>query len=343
MKIFVPEKEYSPLITDETDRIRNFNKYNANRDDISFVHNPEEADIIVIFEKWTFNRVKTYIDELYACSLVMDFPNKVFTMNDDDFPCGFLPGLYISLRPKTYNPLRHRTCCYAGTINEFIDEYYKEAFSTKPSLLFSFRGNIDNHPVRRRILMKYSNRSDSKMTAINLFHHEYTAEQKKQYIQEILNSYFVLCPGGFSPSSYRLYEVMALARCPVIISDSWIPIEGIAWDKCSIKVRESQIRLIPKVLQERKEDAIRLGLNARKVWEDNFSEESRFQRYMDYIIDIYSGRYKDYDEGKHQKQWKSRRSFSKNGWTFEQRIAGKIKRLSERIIWKIERTVMKYR
>jgi len=59
------------------------------------------------------------------------------------------------------------------------------------------------------------------------------------YYQSIIDSKFVLCPRGGSPSSVRIFETLAAGRIPVIISDDLIlPLPDIGWDKFSIRVPE---------------------------------------------------------------------------------------------------------
>jgi hypothetical protein len=92
----------------------------------------------------------------------------------------------------------------------------------------------------------------------------------------LANSKFVLAPRGLGTSTWRLFEAMRMARCPVIISDAWVPPEGINWDSCSIRLRESDVAELPTILEARESDAAQLGQNALYEWQRCFSMEGAF-------------------------------------------------------------------
>ena len=82
--------------------------------------------------------------------------------------------------------------------------------------------------------------------------HNHSAEEKREYVQDILLSKFVLCPRGWSPATYRLFEVMELGRCPVIISDDWVPIDGVPWQDCCLVIRQKDVASCANILGEQK-------------------------------------------------------------------------------------------
>jgi hypothetical protein len=161
--------------------------------------------------------------------------------------------------------------------------------------------------------------------------HQHTDAQKVRYVEQILNSSFALCPRGWSPTTYRLFEVMALGRCPVIISDEWVPIEGIEWQECSVRIAESDIRRIPDLLSGRSADAERLGANARKVWEEFFSIERRNRFYLNAIVDLYekSREKAPTSFSDWYRQWNSWGFYWSNGWTIPQRARSKLDKMIE--------------
>jgi len=67
---------------------------------------------------------------------------------------------------------------------------------------------------------------------------------------------------------------LRLGVAPVIVSDDWTPPDGIDWEKCSIRVEESQIARIPEILEELKPHARAIGLQARKEYEKHFSPQA---------------------------------------------------------------------
>ena len=49
----------------------------------------------------------------------------------------------------------------------------------------------------------------------------FTDEQFNSYKDLISESYFSLCPRGYGPTSFRLYESISLGTVPIYISDDF--------------------------------------------------------------------------------------------------------------------------
>ena len=64
----------------------------------------------------------------------------------------------------------------------------------------------------------------------------------------ISNSIFSLCPRGFGPTSFRLYESIQMGSIPIYISDEFIlPYSNIIdWDKLSLLINLNEIDSIPE-------------------------------------------------------------------------------------------------
>lgn len=58
MNIFVPMAEDCKLVTDCSSTLEPFIKNNLHRNGMSFVKLPEDADIIIIFEAWSYKTRK---------------------------------------------------------------------------------------------------------------------------------------------------------------------------------------------------------------------------------------------------------------------------------------------
>lgn len=293
---------------------------NADKHRFILVENPAEADLIVFLESNSF-KTQRHIPNLLQEPLISKYPNKIFTINYEDAPAGFLPGLYAALPKEKFDPLRHKTWSYLFPPNEKVYEV-KDIF--KPhKYLFSFTG-AESHPIRKKIFNhKFDSNYSYKITKIDKwFNH--SLKEKSDYVEDILDSLFVLCPRGVACSSHRLFEVMALGRCPVIISDSWVPIRNINWQKCSITVKGAEIDRLPSILGTRLPDAVELGFNARLAWELNFSPANKVQAALSAIGEIYQSRPSEYDDTFYHRYWSSRHFYKLNGWAIEQRIGRKI-------------------
>ncbi|HSH95300.1 MAG TPA: exostosin family protein, partial [Roseimicrobium sp.] len=90
-------------------------------------------------------------------------------------------------------------------------------------------------------------------------------------------SAFVLCPRGVGSGSVRLFEVMQMARAPVIVSDLWVPPTGPKWDSFSIRVAEKDVGKIPSILRSRCHEAESMGRAARAAYDEWFSPTRRLQ------------------------------------------------------------------
>jgi hypothetical protein len=158
------------------------------------------------------------------------------------------------------------------------------ARGTDPDLLWSFVGTIENHPLRQQILRLHDSRalvrdtkrfSDTVRWAWMSTHREEGRRAFADYASTLARSKFVICPRGRGASTIRLFEALQVGRCPVIISDDWLPPPFVEWSSCSLRVGESSVGKIPAILRRREHEADELGKRARLVWEQFFSPEQQ--------------------------------------------------------------------
>ena len=296
--------------------------------DVLFVEAASHADIIVLFEEWS-TKFWQYAEDLLNSSLIQEHLPKVFTVNNDDLGRGHLPGCYVSLNRRNFAPALHRACGYPYVINKYVSERSRMLQEVEPRHLFSFRGNPASYPLRCKLVRVLDSHKDGKISVVTTPFHRHSNQQKKNYVEDVLRSKFVLCPRGASPSSYRLFEVMELGRCPVIISDDWVPIAGIRWEECSIFIPEAQIERIPDILDENEHRAAELGRRAREVWETNFSEPTFFMKMLDMLLHVREGLLAAPVD--HRQRWSSWRFNYANGWTIPQRAVKKMQAYARRI------------
>ena len=283
------------------------------------VEDPASAEIIVLLESNGF-RSQHDIAALERQPLVRDYPQKLFTINYEDHPAGFLPGLYAALSASRYDPARHAAWCYLFPPNPEVYRTSPTAPDEENALLFSFRG-APSHDCRDRLFaMKLPPGTHARVTRIDRWY-DHTRDEQQDYVTEIRCSRFVLCPRGLAPASHRLFEVMALGRCPVIIGDEWVPPEAVDWERCSIRVAERDIEGLPALLARREGEAAELGQQARRTWERFFSPEHRFEAALDAIVRLRDRRPVGHDERICQQRWRSRRFHRINGWSLDQRLA----------------------
>jgi hypothetical protein len=72
-----------------------------------------------------------------------------------------------------------------------------------------------------------------------------------EYVEYMMNSTFVFCPGGISPGSYRFHEALAVQAIPVVTADFAAPFEPeVDWSPCLVRVSEARIVDLPRLLRE---------------------------------------------------------------------------------------------
>jgi hypothetical protein len=96
--------------------------------------------------------------------------------------------------------------------------------------------------------------------------------------RDILNeSIFSLCPRGYGPTSFRLYESIQVGSIPIIISDvDWLPFKQyINWNKLSVIVDPKDIKNIPKIVDELidSKEYIKMLEYGKYCYNEYFSEE----------------------------------------------------------------------
>ncbi len=327
-RIYVVGKNQSDLVTPDINILEHFIHANKTRNDIAFCNTPNEADIIVLFQEWSFKQ-RDYVQALLADPVFSGHSDKLYVVNyDSTVGEGFLPGCYVSLRvSSSYNQHRFRAAAYPKCYNHLLENPEPAAYN-QPDFLYWFRGTLHSHPVRQHFFEQFKNSSHGLLIDATQEFHSHTKDQKKTYLTEMANSKFVLCPRGTSPNSYRLYEAMSIGRCPVIISDDWVETGGPEWANCSIRIAEKDINKIESILLDREQEAKILGHNARLEWLKHFGNIEKNQAYLNNIIELHCASPKTaFAVKRYTQHWKSRSFLKNNEWAFDQRLMRLFRRI----------------
>jgi hypothetical protein len=86
-----------------------------------------------------------------------------------------------------------------------------------------------------------------------------------------------------------MFEVMAMGRAPVILSDEWVEPPGPRWNAISVRVPESDAGDLDRILEPLRERSREMGAAARKAWETWFAPEQCFRRTVESCLAIASG------------------------------------------------------
>jgi hypothetical protein len=258
------------------------------------VEDPDEADLI-LFTDAGENQYLAPIN--HACFRA--FPQKCFLFSDVDNPFPILPGVYASISKRFYDPFWTRSGYY---VRKTLFNFQPLPLDCSANLLFSFIGSCENAAIRERLKLLPSSRSAifDVFRATNRANSDGNLEALEVLLRRFIDlchrSKFVLCPRGVGVSSMRLFECMAMARSPVILSDEWVPLPDIPWEQFSIRIAESDWAKMPEILKNHERDAEEFGLRAREIWESHFSLPKVFDTTVALCLDIFRG-------GKTKKPW----------------------------------------
>jgi len=303
LKVFVPTREHSSLVTDDYELMRAFMEAIEERFDVDWCKTGIEADFILLFERVS-TKFWHYAAELQRDPTFAQYKGKIVCINEDDASRGFLAGCYTSLAKHNFrHNLSHRIHRAIPFLKHYNVLLKDDAVRNEPDprfrYLFSFRGASLTNPIRRKLFKRFASFPNAKLVYVDRSFGTHRSQDIIDYVEEILQSKFVLCPGGWSPQTIRLFETMQLGRCPVIISDQWVPIAGIDWRNFAVIVPEREIDSLPNILAAREAEAADLGKRARIAWEKNFAPKQRFLLTFNQVIEVWQEireRPVDYDE-----------------------------------------------
>lgn len=108
----------------------------------------------------------------------------------------------------------------------------------------------ETHPLRIKIEKKLKNKKGFYVKNLDSMRSEFTNKESDIYNSIIESSYFSICPRGYGPTSFRLYESIALSSIPIYISDEFIlPFkEIINWNNLAILIKPNEIKKIPNII-----------------------------------------------------------------------------------------------
>jgi hypothetical protein len=258
------------------------------------VDDPETADLILFWED--HQEEETHHTRLRHHPLVARHREKCFMYCATDHPIAWLPGVFTSMPNTQHDPARDRSGCYVLVHNELVAEQAEQAGQSAqitPTLLMSFRGSVDANPFRQALVAHDFKRNDVQVGSSALWRFNQTRRDdttvtngQLDYIRQILESRFVLCPRGLGTSTIRLFEVMCLGRVPVILADEWVPPTGPDWSAFSLRVAQRRFRELPEILAGYEHRQREMGLAARRAWEQWFAQDMQAHRIIEQCVEL---------------------------------------------------------
>ena len=273
-----------PQVPEEQNYVSAFRRQlNSQRDPRRFVEveDPAQADLILFTEchqlpsDWRLRAIS-------RSELARSYPDRIVVYNQRDRPWCSLPGIYVNMPRHTF---RHQWQV-AGSYWHVQDPAQRldPEFGAEPRYLYTFVGGASSQRSRLAIFrLPPSSRSHVELVEDFAFTN---AERMRRFAEVLFESAFVLCPRGLGTSTYRLFEVLAAARVPVILSDDWVPPKGPDWDSFSIRWPEARIPELPAELERRQAEAPVMGLRARQAFDEWFAFDVALTRQMSELASL---------------------------------------------------------
>jgi len=322
MKLFFINENLSGLSDSDAKILDSIKNTLLSTKGIEEVFTPERADAIIIQEENSFKNFR-YIKVLELDALISAYPEKVFTINTDDCATGLLRGLYTSLPKYRFNSILYAAVPYMYYPNELV--FAQSADEVTPTCLASWRGNTKSNNLRSRIVNVLEAKSEFciERTDSWLNHND---DEKSYYVDLIRASKFSLCPAGWAPVSFRIYESMALGKCPVIIADDFVPPKGPNWNDFALFYPEKDISGLSSFISRNEHLANDLGKKAFKAWQEHFCQDVIKEYYANTLLSLIRLTPKTSKEAE-LKRWKSLSLNWSNKWTIPQRLLNKVKKV----------------
>ena len=182
----------------------------------------EEADHLLYLDSSMEHSTKELVIHKELLEWAKRLGKFVSALSFKDRPFGVLPGIYTSLETRNLDPQLHLSWPHLEPPNDYVEDVVKRP-SDQTSCLFSFTGS-SSHRIRRRLFSTYDSSVNAKWNVKEVKRwFDHTEDEKKDYVEDILDSRFILCPRGIACYSHRILETILLERVPVIIADDWVP------------------------------------------------------------------------------------------------------------------------
>jgi len=319
MKLWFVSPDESPLASRDPSLINAIRNEMLQHLDVGRAKSPNEADAIILHESFSFKEWR-YVSKLLADPVTGPYPHKAYTVNTDDIATGLLAGLYTSIPRNRFQAQCHRAVPYFWYPNEWVLKPPCTG-TRKPRFLATWRGNVGSNPKLRQALFEQCQGSSTMLaeateTGWNL-HGE---QEKRRYVDVLREGRFSLCPAGWAPVSWRIYESMALGVSPVIIADSFVPPDGPDWDRFAIRVPENSLHELETVLSEHSSAFDKMGMLALDAWREFFEPDKVIRYYGKSLLDCIRSRSGFCSRESELCRWRSLRMRWSNRWTFLQRL-----------------------
>lgn len=250
---------------------------------IGDLHHDVYIDDAIVFKAFNYRHLKRD-NEVYVPVYVDDLLNErqfIPLNKDHEKPiigfCGWSkfnsPRNYISYSLKNFL-VNLQKIVY---LNGLLEVFKKGVYFRRKSIRICKKSKL----VETNFIERPSYSGSKKTIAVD------PIRARQEFIDNILQSDFTLCPKGDANTSARLYEVLSLGRIPIIIdTDVILPLEDVLdYSKFSIRVHFSELNKLPQIVRERydqssQDDFLDMQIQARNI----FEQYLRFDSFFNYIF-----------------------------------------------------------
>jgi len=150
-------------------------------------------------------------------------------------------GMFSTSLPKTSKSISLPLIYEYNFSENYIEKQYLASYLGRPT-----------HKIRTILEKKLKNEEGFYIENLDSMNSDIETINLEKYENLIKSSHFFLCPRGYGPASFRLYESIELGTIPVYISDEFVlPFDDIInWNKFSVIIKKNKIGKLPKILDD---------------------------------------------------------------------------------------------
>jgi hypothetical protein len=155
-------------------------------------------------------------------------------------------------------------------LTSFIGQYDKNCYLTNVrDCIFKIFSTYSNSFIKRRGEWHYEGIVYRNKQETNI-------DNEQEYIDNMLETKFSLCPSGSGPNSIRIWESMSFGTIPVILADTLIlpEIDNIDWSNYFILWKESELNTLNEYLKlMSNEKILHMSNNCIELYHKYFSPD----------------------------------------------------------------------
>jgi glycosyltransferase involved in cell wall biosynthesis len=136
----------------------------------------------------------------------------------------------------------------------------------------SFVGSL-THPIRDELIACYNGNTSYRFHFTPWTPHV-SIGSLRFFLDTTVSSRFTLCPRGYGPASFRLYEAMQLGSVPVYISDNHVLpwSDELDWEEFCVVIDEKNITDLDATLINISDERYEyMRMRSRELYEDYFT------------------------------------------------------------------------